>query len=77
MSVATGQLLMRLKEITAPNSATPHNPEADAIKRQQQELGDRKARLDVQTTQEKLSKQRQKLSALSSTGKSVPKNVGR
>ena len=67
---------MRLKEITAPNSATPHDQEADAIKRQQKELANRKARLDVQTTQKKLSKQRQKLSALSSTGKPASKSPG-
>jgi hypothetical protein len=68
---------MRLKEITAPNSAISNNQEADAIKRQQKELADRKARLDVQATQKKLGKQRQKLSALNSTGKPAPKNVGR
>jgi hypothetical protein len=68
---------MRLKEITASNSATPRNPEADAIKRQQEELADRKARLDVQTTEKKLGKQRQKLSTLNSKGKPRPKNAGR
>lgn len=64
---------MRLKEITAPNSATPRNQEADAIKRQEKELADRKARLNVQTAEKKLSKQRQKLSALNSAGKPNPK----
>ena len=64
---------MRLKEITAPNSATPHNQEADAIKRQQKELTDRKARLNVQTAEKKLTKQRQKLSALNNAGNPNPK----
>lgn len=62
---------MKIKEISA--SSSTNNTEADAIKRQQKQLADRKAQLDVQKTEKRLVQQRKKLSTPSKTGTASPK----
>lgn len=62
---------MKIKELSA--SSSTNNTEADTIKRQQKQLADRKAQLDVQKTEKRLVQQRKKISAPSNAGTASPK----
>lgn len=66
---------MKIKEISA--SGNTNNTEAEAIKRQQKQLADRKAQLDVQKTKKRLIKQRKKASTFSNPGSAIPKPSAR